>query len=159
MDGRLTLVLHPGSDPQPTYWAISRFGDLKDARENLRARENTSLNTVHYITMAGDVPQEIPDAVLAQVENWLHTKNSLGAAIWTGLHSNWREKRKQKFSVEDAVRYLEEVEAAKELAEVTFTRAKDYVRNTPPLVQTAVRKEMRRKGWSDAELPRILFEV
>lgn len=48
-----------------------------------------------------------------------------------------------------------ELEAAKDLA---FDRAREYIRHTPPQIQTAVRKGMRAHGWEDAELPAILFE-
>src|SRR6266853_6170829 len=52
-DKRLTLVIQSGSPEQRTYWALSEFGDLKVARENLQAREGTSSKHIHSLTADG----------------------------------------------------------------------------------------------------------
>ncbi len=155
-DGRLTLVIHSGSTPQPTYWALSELTDLEDARKNLKEREGCSLNAVHYFPK-DDASPSIPPEVETELQSWLPKHEKVEAAIWTGLTTNWREKRNRDFSPEDAVRYLGEVHADRRLTK-TYERAKEYVQNAPPSMQTEVRKRMREKGWADAKLSDVLFE-
>jgi len=87
-----------------------------------------------------------------------YLRGDLQAVIWIGLRSNWQEKRRRDFTPEDAVSYLRELEAARNQAMATYYRAREYIRNTPPLIQTPVRRAMRAQGWRDAELPMVLFE-
>src|SRR5436190_1350463 len=59
-DGRVTLVVLPGAEDQPVYWALSEFDDLHDARGNLKEREGTpSKDHIHCLTgdglTAGDI--------------------------------------------------------------------------------------------------------
>jgi hypothetical protein len=155
-DRRLTLVIHPGSKDQPTYWAVIEFRKLDEARGNLRERENAkNLKDIHYLTRNGDTAVGIRPEVMERVKDWLAIHEDLQAVIWTGLPSNWKEKRKRDFIPEDAVNYLRELEAAKDQA---FGRAREYVTHTPRQIQTSVRKAMRTYGWEDVELPSILFE-
>lgn len=48
-DCRLTLVIHPDSANQMTYWALSTFEDLEGTRANLRTREGCSAEAIHCI--------------------------------------------------------------------------------------------------------------
>lgn len=167
-DRRLTLVIHPGPQLKPTeevqtYWALSEFGDLKAARENLKARENTRLKHIRSMT-AGDPEEEekgLDDArVRSQIRKWLKANQGIQAAVWTGLPTNWPDKQYREFTPEDALRYLDELERAKDDASAAYNRAREYVINTPAQIDTAVRKIVReRKGWKDADLSRALFEV
>jgi hypothetical protein len=135
-DDRLTLVICPGLKKLQTYWALSEFTDLKGARENLRDRENaTKLDDIHFASVSGDAAEDSPQEVRDEVGHWLESRPELHAAIWTGLASNWEKKRGHDFTVDDAVRYLKELEAARERARATCERAKEYVRNAPELVQ------------------------
>jgi len=160
-DKRLTLVIHPGSADQRTYWALSEFEAVNKARENLGAREGTSLRHIHSVTIDGQEQGEIDRQVAAKIREWLSAQQNLHAAIWAGLPSNWeRERQGKKFTPEDAVQYMSELERARDEAKVAYDRAHEYVSNAPPQIQTPVRKMIReRKGWKDAELPSILFET
>ncbi|MFQ5829493.1 MAG: hypothetical protein ACE5JD_10110 [Candidatus Methylomirabilia bacterium] len=157
-DERLTLVIHPGFEDQPTYWALSEFSTLDNARRNLSERENAKLADIHYLISNGQAAEGIPLEVVEKVKGWLGVHEDLHAVIWTGLGGNWKKKRGQDFTLEDAVRYLKELEAARDQVATTHDRAREYVRNTPPNIQTAVRTRMREQGWEDAALPSILFE-
>jgi hypothetical protein len=44
-DNCLTLVIHPGSPEQTTYWAVSECESLAEARKNLRMREGIARST------------------------------------------------------------------------------------------------------------------
>jgi len=158
-DGRLTLVLLPGVPKQMTYWAESDFTDLDKARDNLRIREGTSKDNVHSVDGEGQCIVKVHDDIRESIHAWLTERASiLDAAVWTGLPSRWPKERGE-FTPGDAAAYLLELEERAGQARATLDRAREYVRNTPPQIQTTVRQMIReRLGWSDAELPGILFE-
>lgn len=158
-DDRLTLVIHLGSADQPTYWAHSAFATAKQARDNLRARENSRPADIHYLDQNGKAADGAPPPIVNRVREWLTLHKDLHAAIWTGLPSNWIEKRGHDFTPEDAVLFLSELEAKRDQARATYARAREYVTNAPPLVDTAVRQAMRGRGWEDTHLSTILFET
>lgn len=158
-DGRLTLVILPGAPDQPTYWALSAFSNLEDATKNLRQREGSKSDDIHWLTEdekpnGGD---QIDGKVSKRVKHWLST-HELDAAVWTGLSTNWRCKRGCDFTTEDAVRYLQELESKRDIASSTYDRAQEYLENTPLQIQTDVRRAMQTRGWKDRELPKVLFE-
>jgi hypothetical protein len=159
-DGRLTLVIHPGSQKLGTYWAVSELGSLEEARENLRAREGASLETIHSLTLDGRMEGAIPERVAAKIGPWLRNQENLQAAIWTGLSSNWNDQRGRPFTAEDAVRYLRELEDARNHAMATYDHAREYVQNAPSQIQTRLRKMIqKKKGWDETTLPAGLFEI
>ena len=157
-DGRLTLVILPGSKEQGTYWAVSECESLDKARRNLRKREGANASDIHY-TVRGDPQARDANCVISeQISEWLAPRDDLGAAIWTGLSSNWNKKRGRDFTSEDAVRYLECLEALGSPTHTEYRRAREYITNAPPLIGTEVRQMLRARGWDDAELPGILFD-
>jgi hypothetical protein len=157
-DERLTLVIHLGSEDQPTYWAVSELTTLDEARRNLQEREGAKLADIHYFTRNGRATPGILPEVITRTRDWLASHSQLDVVMWTGLRSDWKEKRGKDFSIEDAINYLAELEAARNQVSATYNRAREYIRNTPPHVQTPVRRAMRARGWQDAELPIDLFE-
>jgi|ERR1700687_5818126 len=157
-DGRLTLVIQPGAEDQPAYWALSEFDDLRDARRNLRERESSASEDIHWLTAEGQPVADIPAMVRESVRGWLALRTQVNAAIWTGLTTNWQEKRGREFTPEDAVRYLKELESERDRAAISFNRAQEYVKNAPSLTQTRVRRAMQQEGWKDTTLSKVLFE-
>jgi hypothetical protein len=154
-DYRLTLVIRPRSAHQRTYWAVSAFDDLGRARTNLREREGCRDDgAIHYVT--SDAQACGQRQIVDKVKRWLRAKENIDAAIWTGLDSNWKKKRAKPFSAADAVDYLDCLRARDE---TSFERAKEYVRNAPPQIQTAVRQLLKRRSrdWSDNDLAEVLF--
>ena len=157
-DGRLTLVILPGPKEQGTYWAVSECESLNKARRNLLEREGANAADIHY-TVRGEPQTRDANCVISeQISEWIASRNDLGAAIWTGLSSNWNKKRGQDFTSEDAVRYLECLKGLGSRTRTEYQRAREYITNAPPLVGTEVRQMLRARGWDDAELPRILFD-
>ncbi len=160
-DGRLTLVLQPGSPAVRTYWAVSAFNDLCDARENLRLREgkNCSPNSIHSITKDGKICVDIPEefnAVRKSVAKWLTLHLGIDAVVWTGLPSNWKEKRPdnlaEEFSVDGAIKYLENLrdDPRDTKHPLRLTRARDYLIKAPPQTQTLVRRRaLEVLRWSE----------
>jgi hypothetical protein len=168
-DKRLTLVIHLGPPESPTpkqqtYWALSECKTLDEARENLRKREGAKkIERIYGLNIDGKMKGE-KDLVTAEISrvihDWLMTKHGVEAAVWTGLPTNWPRKRFKEFSPEDALQYLDEVERAKDDAAAAYGRAREYITNTPPQIQTRLREMVRkRKGWKDTALAKALFEV
>lgn len=113
---------------------------------------------IHCCPVGGACEAIIP-TVAAELEAWLAKHEDIEAVIWTGLTTNWNEKLPREFSPDDAVRYLDKLDAERKQTRLTYERAREYVRNAPPSIQTEVRTKMREKGWADAKLSDLLFET
>jgi hypothetical protein len=150
-EGRLTLVIHPASREQTTLWAVAGSEDIGKARENLRERESTISRLIHSGTADGEFSEGVTDTVRDAIAKWLAAHPDIQGCIWTGLTSNWKEKRNCDFSVPDALRYLEKL--------TDIARDREYIQNTPAQIQTAFREAVYSTlKWSDAELSNVLFE-
>lgn len=71
-----------------TYWAISAFTALDEARENLRQREKTTIDQIAAARKNGAYNSTGWNGESA-VHSWLLARQDLDAAIWTTLESNW----------------------------------------------------------------------
>jgi hypothetical protein len=144
-DGRLTLVIHPRRKKQRTYWATSTCKTLPDAIEDLREREGKKCHQedIQFVDRGGSGHPSDSTSV-SVVRKWLMKLGNVDAVIWTGLPGNYDR--------DSAIRYLRSIKDPDLLA-----KAREYVRMTPPQIQTAVRAAMRREGWSDCDLPAELF--
>lgn len=158
-DGRLTLVIHDGAEPQQTYWALSAFDDLEVAKRNLKEREKANGKHIHYLTLDGKSASAVTPVVRQRIHDWLVGQKDVDAAVWTGLPTNWQDKRDQKvFTVDDALEYVGALESERDRLSDLCDRIHEYVCNTPPQIQTLVRNRLREHGWQDAELAKVLFE-
>jgi hypothetical protein len=134
---RLTLVIDDDIGVHcQTYVALSAFGDLEAARENLRIREGLShVNGIGFAVKGGDTSaqaiQRHPRALQA-IEAWL-AASDFDAVIWTALANNFADRAGEAFSIEAALRFLEA------LPEEDLLEALKYIRNAPQPVQTPVR--------------------
>lgn len=156
-DGRLTLVIHPNSAPQQTYWALSELSELDAARRNLKEREGCLLKAVHYFPLDNASPA-IPPEVERELKSWLSRHEDVDAVIWTGLKTNWPAKRGREFSPEDSIMYLDEVDAEHNRTKLIYDRVKEYIQKAPAAIQTEVRKLVHQRGWKDVILAESLFE-
>lgn len=89
---------------------------------------------------------------------WIRDQRTIDAVIWTGLPSNWPKMRGREFTHADAVAYVSELETAKDDAKTRLDRAREYVANAPPIIDTEVRRQLRARGWIDAQLAATLFQ-
>ncbi len=106
---RLTLAIAPEAPGIQTHWVASAHDDLVRAAKNLRQREKTFPEHIHYVSPEDTHKGCHPD-VLAAVQTWLAGKPDLEAAIWTGLQSNWEARRGRPFDASDALEYLRDLE-------------------------------------------------
>jgi hypothetical protein len=148
---RLTLVIHQSSQPVQTLWAAAASSVLDEVREILRDREGTLASRIHSATASGVFSGEAPVHVMDSISQWLTLQGDVSACVWTGLSSNWTEKRANPYSADAAVQYLADL--------ADSSRAKEYIRNAPAQIETAARSAIRtRLGWTNAILPDDLFE-
>lgn len=125
---RVTLALNESSSLCVTYWDLMAASDLKSARNNLRDREGAVTDDIHTFTRN----QNPLSAVAKQIESWLVHHPEVDAVVWTGLESNWAQLRRNKFSPEDLVQYLESKKDS-------MTKIKEYFEKAPPQMQTVGR--------------------
>lgn len=146
-DGRLTLVVVSGADPQETLWARSRYDDLGEARENLRVREGTA---TAYVGFWEEGLVQTSDSGLA-ISNWARQRGLRGA-VWTALPPRDARGFERAMPPEEALVYLSNLQGR--MKEV----AMEYVAKTPSQIDTRVRKLAReRLHWQDISLPSELF--
>lgn len=157
-DDRLTLVIQPGSTEQSTYWAFSELTDLEDARQNLKTREKTKSRDIHHVLRDGTGEGDAPPGISQKIAGWACQHPDIDAVVWTGLQSNWQEKRGRDFTVDDATDFLLALEAARDRARAAYDRAREYLTHAPAGIDTAVRQAMRTRGWNDTSLSSTLFE-
>jgi CO/xanthine dehydrogenase Mo-binding subunit len=140
-DHRLTLIIDETFGTLcPTYAATSAYNELDDAIENLRQREGmSSVSDVGFVEIA--TQERSPMAIerhphaLETIADWaLHS--GYDAAIWTALDSLFQGRTKEPFSVNAAMRFLENLEQRDPEA---FARALEYIRRAPAATQTPVR--------------------
>jgi len=135
-DGRLTLVLYPGTKPVQTLWALSAYEDLNQAKENLRERERTSMEKIGYISIPENdsncraVPQ-----VFDYIRQWAVVKG-LDAVIWTDLQADFKDKIKMELNAENITTYLSS------LTGESREKAIKYIRMAPSQVETKLRRKI-----------------
>jgi hypothetical protein len=141
---RLTLIIDEtyGTLCQ-TYAATSAFTSLDEAVENLREREvMSSVADIGFIELASNdraraAAKRHPHA-LETIADWTRTAG-YEAAIWTALDSHFETSTAEPFSVNAAMRFLENLEQHDPEA---FARALEYIRNAPAATQTPVRERV-----------------
>jgi len=140
-DKRLTLALFPKADKIQVLWAYMELDDLDGAISTLAAREETSRERIGFVNIRNNrLNSKV--APENEIKEWVKRKN-IDAVIWTDLPSNFKEKTKQEFTDNNVIKYLENLPPeAKE-------KAKEYIKRTPPQVQTRMRKVIEeRLGWA-----------
>jgi len=138
-DGRLTLVIIPRCEKQRTLWTVSALTAIEEARENLRLREGrTKSQHIHSRIRGGAAkPDSIPREVLAEIDGWLEEHLDIDAVVWTGLPSNWEEKRGCSWSPIEAKAYLNS------LVGDVYKKAEEYIDKAPSQIRTEFRKRLR----------------
>jgi len=84
-DDRLTLVIHPGSPNQPTYWAFSEFTTLEGARGKPQVREKSKSSDIHHVLRDGSTSTGASLDISERITQWIGQRADVEAAVWTGL--------------------------------------------------------------------------
>jgi len=143
-DGRLTLVIHPGSKVVPVLWNIMGCNDLKVATENLKEREGSSdINIIGYVDLTNETNQNGDEGICKSIRVWAKDKD-LVAAIWTNLGANFKDKQNEPFSKENIIKYLKSLKLDTEKE----AKAKEYIIKAPQQIRTEMREHIEEElGW------------
>jgi hypothetical protein len=150
-NGRITLVIQEGSSKHQTYWALSGFSEIEDARRDLCDREGAG--PIEAV-VSGAAAEADEDSVVRAIRLWLNDgEHDLETAVWTGLPCKWNDQEGVSPTVEQAVDYLRGLHGGRREA------AREYICKAPEQIQTRFRETIRNQlGWDDVTLPDTLFE-
>ena len=150
-DRRVTLVLHKQGTPVTSFWARMTVHDLEKAKQYLAVREGTRCRQSNPTPTAGidhwssedPDPEKIPG-----LGSWAASRD-IDHVIWTALKSKFKDFKDGEFKdfkdgeappVEQVINYLKELsEKSREDGE---DKAREYVRCTPPQINTAYRQRI-----------------
>jgi hypothetical protein len=128
---KLTLVIDDKSGNNvTTFYATSAFKVLSEAVENLRERENASIDNIGSLERDGpavNVPRPIAE--------WL-MRSDCDAVVWTSSPPNFEEALGVCFSINAALNYLDSLDAK------TRAGAIEYFEKTPPQINTPLRTKL-----------------
>jgi hypothetical protein len=145
----LTLVVDEANGSHcETSIAQSSYGDLGQAKENLREREGMlHVNGVGFVDrQTGEVSfraeERHPNAV-DNIREWLEG-SAFDAVVWTALASNFAETRGEPFSIDASLSFLNELSPEK------LTTALEYINRAPEQTQTALREAIAMR-WPNVD--------
>ena len=141
-DGRLTLVLYNTAEPVPSLWARMTVDTLDAAVEALATREGPKSNgkrkplskperDIGRWTREQAEPKNIPGLVV-----WAISRD-IKHVIWTELKPKFKNQL-YPLTKDQAVAYLRKLPHAERV------KAEEYVRQTPPQIDTAYRRHIVR---------------
>lgn len=151
-DDRLTLVIQPSAAGQPTCWVLSELSDRNDARQNLKVGERCNSEDIHHVLLNGVSQGAIPSRTAQKIATWACQHTDVDAVVWTGLRSNWQEKRGRDFTIDDATEFLMALEARRGRIKAAYERAREYVTHAPPNVES-IERCGREPGMTRGSLP------
>jgi hypothetical protein len=124
--GALTLVVDPEHGAATRVaWCLSKRKDPADAVADLRCREGCPIRYIERLDTASSSENASSAHECArEIAIWAQ-KLELQVVVWTALPSNFAEKVKRPFSVEEAIRYLKELPAAAK------AKAAEYIGRAP----------------------------
>lgn len=133
-DGRLTLVIdETNGAPARTRYAHCDAISVNDAIENLRSRECLpSPERIGFVNLLGKTERASHATSRDRIKAWAEA-GKWDAVIWTGLPSNFHEKRGEPFNPRAALNYLINLSGEKK------DRAVEYIRKAPAEVSTPFR--------------------
>lgn len=113
-------------------WADSRRLNREDALSDLRSRERTSIDNIGWVSVLEDQGGGRDRDLSAAIRAWAR-RRTLDCVIWTDLPSNFEAETKERFSVPNALAYLNGLGSEGRI------RAVEYLRRAPSFVRTPLR--------------------
>jgi len=150
LDGRVTLVIDPGSPPLQTLWVPLAVSSLEQAIDALGSREKISPGKrrehVGWSLRGGRRPGD--SAPRRAVSSWL-ARQGLDAVVWTALPSRGPGGGVGRPSLDVLLGHLESLRGT------ARTRAERYVRRTPSAIATPHRRVFEKRfGWHPVDYMR-----
>jgi hypothetical protein len=145
LDGRITLVILPGSALVRALWILLDLEDLDQARKRLARREKISERYLEEHVGYWSEARSLSTELTSVIEIWARTRE-LDAAVWTALPPRFVRDGKASSippTSQDVIHYLEHLSADKR------ERAEEYIRRTPSQIDTAYRRQIEAQlGWT-----------
>lgn len=140
--GALTLVIDPVQGaPCRVAYAPSKRTDPEDAICDLRWREGTTREKIGYVYVDGSrEPQARDTASVQAISEWAKA-HKIDVVVWTDLDSNFSQTRKGPFSLDLALRHVQELNAEGK------AKAAEYVWRAPTFVDTPLRRALQEQPW------------
>ncbi len=140
-DARLTLVIDPSQqEGLPTRYVLSPRADINDAIADLKNREGTTARNIGFIDLPHNRRHGASESIAQSIQEWALTAEIEGV-VWTDLQSNFEEETGNPFSLESGERYL------RALPKTAAEKARKYINNAPPEVNTPLRRHLLAVGW------------
>ncbi len=128
---RLTLVIHPGTPPVHSLWAIMDSDDLGSAVKALHKREGAKEKYIGRWSQDDGPSDEIPSLSV-----WAYERG-IQHVVWANLPPNLDGE-------EQAVRYLKRL-----VDEKNQKAAEEYIRKAPAQINTPYRRRFEYEfGWT-----------
>lgn len=139
--GALTLVIDEDhGSPTTVAWCLSKRQNPEDTICDLRCREGTTIKNIGRIFVASYVECFDRNNEEHAIAAWAKEKQ-IDVVAWTSLKSNFKEKAKRTFSVEEVISYVKTLDSEGKV------KAAEYVWKAPNFVQTPVRAALQREPW------------
>ncbi len=136
-DGRLTLVINPGSKNVRTLWALMDTQNLEEAKTSLKIREGIRREDIGSIDKTG-TPD---DSINKTIVSWANSID-IDSVIWTNLKPKFNEEKKTP-TLSDALEYVAGLDIN------IRQHAEEYIRKTPQQIDTDYRKAFEKEfGWT-----------
>jgi hypothetical protein len=130
--GALTLVVDPQNGvPVRVAWCFSRRQSISEAVADLCEREHTKTKFIGRIDQHGHGQCHDHETRQA-IQTWTR-RRKLAGVVWTDLQTNFANERREPFSIEAAMRYLNSLKGESK------SRAVEYLQRAPSFVQTPLR--------------------
>ena len=117
----------------------SRRTELRDAVDDLAARERTHAGHIGWATRAGDVTSRF-NGLTESVVSWLDD-TGYEAAVWSDLDGNFHEHTGEPFSHENGSDYLRGLTGA------SLGEAWRYITYAPEETDTPFRRHLKTDDW------------
>jgi hypothetical protein len=140
--GALTLVLDPDHGaPTRVAWCLSKRSDPDDAVADLRCREGCPIRHIARMNVAASADgPSLADEGAEEIAHWARERG-IDVVVWADLPSNFADKVKKPFSVQEAIDYL------KRLPAPAKAKAAEYIWRAPEFVRTPLRRAVEREPW------------
>jgi hypothetical protein len=141
-NGRITLVICGIEHRVPTCWSLLKVVDLTSAKAAFAVREGIKKRHIQqHVGFCEAASGRTHGAEAETIAHWARGKN-LDAVLWANLPIGFIGRRGRIPPAEEILDYL------RRLPPVPRILAEEYIRRTPPQVETRYRRRIEQElGW------------
>ena len=135
----LSLVIDNDNGKEcKVFYTISKRIDPTDTIHDLQNREGTIPKYIGCYFIDGSCSCQ-PN-VTQNIKTWAEKKR-FNVVVWTGLPSNFEEKKEIPFSIQYAILHLKNLPYEEKI------KAVEYIERAPNFVDTPLRKALKKELW------------